>query len=87
MDRTKLADNGKETWPEEFRSEAVQSHALRPGFTAKNWPRLVNSLLKHVMPGGTLEWFDAYRAEFVKEIMNGDDTGANMTARSCCVQL
>ena len=49
-------------------SDAVESHALRPGFAPENWPHL-RALLDHIVTEEDLLWVDTYASHFC-EIMS-----------------
>jgi hypothetical protein len=51
----------------------LDAPALRPGFTKLNWPRFKEGLLRHLFDADTIAYFDKFRDDFVRVVMNGDD--------------
>lgn len=62
----------------QFTESTIDAHALRPGFTSDNWPRVVDKLLRHIMPAEALQWATQYRDRFVQEVRGGDDTKGSL---------
>lgn len=51
----------------------LDSPALRPGFTKNNWPRFKEGLLRHIFDKDTLDFFEKFKDDYVRDVMKGDD--------------